>query len=64
MGKRMLKYLFDTNILIYYFADRIPSESLVKVENILKTSFNTSIITNIEFLGLVRPYRNRLQESC
>ena len=51
MGKRMLEYLFDTNILIYYFADRIPSESLVKVEEILKKSFNASIITNIEFLG-------------
>ena len=48
MGKG---YLIDTNILIYYLADAIPKEGINRVEEILKTSFNISIITKIEFLG-------------
>ncbi len=44
-------FLIDTNILIYYLADAIPEEELPKVEEILKKSFNVSIITKIEFLG-------------
>ncbi|WP_240922545.1 type II toxin-antitoxin system VapC family toxin [Thermococcus sp. 9N3] len=48
MGER---FLIDTNILIYYLADAIPEEELPKVEEILRTSFNVSIITKIEFLG-------------
>ena len=48
MGKG---YLTDTNILIYYLADAIPKEGIDRVEEILKTSFNVSIITKIEFLG-------------
>ena len=48
MGKG---YLIDTNILIYYLADAIPKEEINRVEEILKTSFNISIITKIEFLG-------------
>ncbi|MCZ7358424.1 MAG: type II toxin-antitoxin system VapC family toxin [Candidatus Methanoperedens sp.] len=51
MDKGMNRYLLDTNILIYYFADVIPLEELDTVENILKMSFNISIITRIEFLG-------------
>ena len=47
----MKGYLLDTNILIYYFADGIPSKEIDKTEEILKTSFNISIITKIEFLG-------------
>ncbi|NJE49272.1 type II toxin-antitoxin system VapC family toxin [Thermococcus sp. 9N3] len=43
--------MIDTNILIYYLADAIPEEELPKVEEILRTSFNVSIITKIEFLG-------------
>ena len=48
MGKG---YLIDTNILIYYLVDAIPKEEINRVEEILKTSFNVSIITKIEFLG-------------
>ena len=44
-------FLIDTNILIYYLADAIPEEELPKVEEILRKSFNISIITKIEFLG-------------
>ncbi|EEB74407.2 Hypothetical protein TAM4_1774 [Thermococcus sp. AM4] len=43
--------MIDTNILIYYLADAIPEEELSKVEEILRKSFNISIITKIEFLG-------------
>jgi len=38
-------------ILIYYLADAIPSEELPKIEQILRESFNISIITRIEFFG-------------
>ena len=48
MGKG---FLVDTNILIYYLADAIPSEELPKIEQILRESFNISIITRIEFFG-------------
>ncbi|WP_297520560.1 type II toxin-antitoxin system VapC family toxin [Thermococcus sp.] len=44
-------FLIDTNILIYYLADAIPPEELPKIEEILRESFNVSIITKIEFLG-------------
>ena len=42
------KFLFDTNIIIYYF-NGIVTDS--KIDNILKESFNISIITKIEFLS-------------
>ncbi|WP_232460884.1 type II toxin-antitoxin system VapC family toxin [Thermococcus gorgonarius] len=44
-------FLIDTNVLIYYLADTIPEDELPKVEEILRKSFNVSIITKIEFLG-------------
>ncbi len=47
----MKGYLIDTNILIYYFADIIPTKENDTLERIHRTSFNISIITNIEFLG-------------
>ena len=47
-------YLIDTNILIYYFADTIPPKEIDTLERILKTSFNVSVITKIEFLGWKR----------
>ncbi|ASJ01669.1 nucleotide-binding protein [Thermococcus gorgonarius] len=43
--------MIDTNVLIYYLADTIPEDELPKVEEILRKSFNVSIITKIEFLG-------------
>ena len=51
MDQRMKGYLIDTNILIYYFAGIIPAKENENLEHILKTSFNVSIITKIEFLG-------------
>jgi predicted nucleic acid-binding protein len=48
MGK---KYLIDTNILIYYFNDTLPNDSISLIDNLFDTSFNISVITKIEFLG-------------
>lgn len=45
------KYLIDTNILIYYFAGKLPEMKETKIDNIFKSNFNISIITKIEFLG-------------
>lgn len=45
MGTGLKHYLFDTNILIYYFADSLPATEIETLEKILKTSFNISIIT-------------------
>ena len=44
-------YLVDTNILIYYFNDSIPTSEKDKINNIFKSYFNISIITEMEFLG-------------
>ena len=46
-----MKYLLDTNILIYYVANKIPEKELNKIEEILERDFNISIITKIEFLS-------------
>ena len=48
MGK---EYLIDTNILIYYYDDQLPSKTVEMVDDIFSKSFNISIITKIEFLG-------------
>ena len=42
------KYLLDTNIIIYFFNGITNDESIF---DILKDSFNISIITKIEFLS-------------
>jgi len=44
-------YLIDTNILIYYFNKEIPADLLSLINQILKESFNISIIAKMEFLG-------------
>lgn len=51
MGAPLTGYLFDTNILIYWWADEIPPDKVPRIEHLLKTSFFISIITRIEFLG-------------
>lgn len=43
-----MRYLIDTNIVIYYFNGLTADEAL---HDLLKNSFNISIITKIEFLG-------------
>lgn len=42
------RYLLDTNIVIYYFNGIVEEEA---ISEILKSSFNISIITKIEFLS-------------
>jgi len=42
------KFLIDTNIIIYYFNGIVVDNT---IHNILKKSFNISIITKIEFLS-------------
>ena len=43
-----MRYLIDTNILIYYFNGIIDTH---QVTDLFKNSFNLSVITKIEFLG-------------
>ncbi|HAA46423.1 MAG: nucleic acid binding protein [Halomonas sp. 54_146] len=43
-----MRYLFDTNIIIYYFNGLTADEML---HQMLAESFNISVITKIEFLG-------------
>jgi hypothetical protein len=43
-----MRYLFDTNIVIYYFNGLTADEALHQT---LAGSFNISVITKIEFLG-------------
>lgn len=47
------KYLLDTNIVIYFFSGITDDESIF---DILKNSFNISIITKIEFLSWQKLY--------
>jgi len=48
MGQR---FLIDTNILIYYFNNSIPSGTIAEVDKVFRSSFNISVISKIEFLG-------------
>ncbi len=54
------KFLIDTNILIYYFNGIELNE---KIDNILLTSFNISIITKIEFLSWQKLYQDKSLEE-
>ena len=49
----MTGYLFDTNILIYWWADEIPPDQVPRIEHLLKTLFTITIITRIDFLGFL-----------
>ena len=49
------KYLLDTNIIIYYFNGIIKDNIIT---DILKNSFNISIITKIEFLSWQRLFED------
>ena len=48
MGQR---FLVDTNIIIYSFSYVIEKEVERKLADLLRKSFNISVITKIEFLG-------------
>lgn len=63
MGTDVKRYLIDTNILIYYFADIIPQGEIPRIEDILKTSFNLSIITKIEFFGFEKFSRDNFSQE-
>lgn len=47
MGKGM-RYLIDSNILIYFITASASDEVLITIKKILLSSFFTSIITKIE----------------
>lgn len=59
MGLTQNEYLIDTNILIDYLADLLPSPGIEIVEEIIFQSLNISVITEIEFLG----WRNHTPQS-
>ncbi len=50
MGKAM-RYLIDSNIIIYFITDSASDEVLMTIKKILISSFFTSIISRIEVLG-------------
>mgnify|MGYP001183601665 CR=1 FL=1 len=50
MGK-VMRYLIDSNILIYFITASASDEVLITIKKILLSSFFTSIITKIEILG-------------
>jgi len=54
------KFLFDTNILIYYFNGLIDDE---KIDTIFIESFNISIITKIEFLSWQKLRTDKILEK-
>ena len=53
-------FLIDTNILIYYFNGIELDE---KIDEILSSSFNISIITKIEFLSWQKLYEDKILEE-
>ncbi len=52
-----VKYLIDTDILIYYFNGLIKSN---KIDVVLINSFNISIVTKIEFLSWDKLYSDKI----
>lgn len=48
MGQR---FLIDTNVLIDYYAGKIPIKGMIFIKEYLNDSFNISIIVKIETLG-------------
>ena len=49
-----MKYLLDTNILIYYFNGSLLPETKNILTDIIQNSFNISVISKMEFLGFQR----------
>ncbi len=47
----MPRYLFDTNILIYYFNGEMEESVADNVSELMKESFDVSVISKMEFLG-------------
>ena len=49
-----MSYLFDTNILIYYFNGSLSSGIKNIITKIMQKDFNVSVISKMEFLGFNR----------
>jgi predicted nucleic acid-binding protein len=63
MGPGM-KYLIDTNILIYYFNGSLSASAKEKITAILNDDFNISVISKMEFLGFNRFDSREKQEAA
>ena len=63
MGPDM-RYLIDTNILIYYFNGSLSVPAKEKVTEMLTDDFNISIISKMEFLGFSRFDFREKQEAA
>lgn len=59
-----VKYLIDTNILIYYFNASMSLDVKDKTLELLKNEFNVSVITKMEFLGFNRFTKNEKFEAA
>ena len=51
MGLNQHDFLIDTNFLIDYLADALPSPGVEIIEEIIEQSVTVSVITQIELLG-------------
>jgi predicted nucleic acid-binding protein len=45
------RYLFDTNILIYYFNGEMENSVAQTITKLMKENFQISVISKMEFLG-------------
>jgi len=59
-----MKYLIDTNIVIYYFNGSLSVPAKEKVTEMLTDDFNISIISKMEFLGFSRFDFREKQEAA
>lgn len=59
-----MKYLIDTNILIYYFNGSLSVPAKEKITAMLTDNFNISIISKMEFLGFSRFDFREKQEAA
>jgi len=53
------EFLIDTNILIDYLADTLPSPGINIIKEIIEKTLNISVITQIEYLG----WHNHIRQS-
>ncbi len=59
-----MKYLIDTNILIYYFNGSLSASAKEKITAMLTDDFNISVISKMEFLGFNRFDSGEKQEAA
>ena len=58
----MKNYLLDTNILIYYFNGEMEDNVKSKVSELMRKSFQISVISKMEFLGF--PFNPQEREQA